>query len=320
MSAETTEKIVREKPISEAKKELVKELVDKISSYRTVLIASCKGLPGKQFHDIKKKLRGSVEIKVSKKSIIYRAIDKIEKGAIKNLKEQIEADVVILFSNLDPFELSAILSDSQSAAKAKPGDIAPEDIEIEAGPTDLIPGPAISELGSIGLKVAVKEGKLEIMKGKIVVKKGEEIKANVASVLGKLNITPMKVGFVPLAAYDAQDDRFYVNIVVDKKRTLEALQEMIGKALGFAINVSYVTKETISYLIAKASGEEKALEKLIKEKEEKVEEKEKPMEEEVEEKPEEKKSEEGTEEKKEGKIEETDSQSNSNKQDTKEET
>jgi large subunit ribosomal protein L10 len=265
-----SEKIVREKPIPEEKKEAVKEMVEKVSTSRTVLIASCKGLPGQQFHDIKKKLRDKAEIKVARKNIINRAIDKIEKGAIKNLKDQVKSDIVVIFSGLDPFELSGLLAKNQSERKAKAGDIAPEDLKIDAGPTDLPPGPAISELGSVGLKVAVKDGKLEIMKGAVIARKGEQIKENVASVLGKLNVTPIKVGFAPLVAYDSKEDKFYVDIAIDVEGTLETLREFIGKSLGFAFGIGYPTKETIRHLIAKASTEEKALAGLIKE--EKVEE------------------------------------------------
>ena len=283
--------VVREKPIPEEKKEAVKEMVEKVNSSRTVLIASCKGLPGQQFHDIKKKLRDKVEIKVARKNIINRAIDKIEKGAIKNLKEQVGSDIVIIFSNLDPFELSGLLAKNQSERKAKVGDIAPEDLEIEAGPTDLPPGPAISELGSVGLKVAVKDGKLEIMKGAIIARKGDQIKKNVASVLGKLDIAPIKVGFAPLAAYDSKEDKFYVDIAIDIEGTLKTLRDFIGKSLGFAVGIGYPTKETISHLIAKASAEEKVLEKLVKEKPVEEERKEEVKEEKVEGKKEESKEE-----------------------------
>jgi large subunit ribosomal protein L10 len=255
--------VVRDKPIPEIKKELVKELSDKIKSSRTVMIASCKGLPGQQFHDIKKKLRGKAEMIVARKSAINRAIDSIDKGAVKNLKNQIDANFVIMFSNLDAFELSGILTENLSQAKARPGDISPEDIEIEPGPTELPPGPAISELGSVGLKISVKDGKLEIMKGAIVVKEGEKINENVAGVLSKLNILPMKVGFTPLAAYDSVDDKVYVDIKIDREGTLETLREMLGKSLGFAVNLGYPTTETIGFIIGKAAAQERALSKVI---------------------------------------------------------
>lgn len=305
----SSEKVVREKPIPSAKLEEIEELKENIKKFRTVLIASCKGLPGLQYHAIKKDLRGRVEIKMSKKTLFSRAIDGIEKGQIKNLKKEIGADISLFFSDLDPFALSGLLSDNQSPSKARAGDIAPEDIEIEAGPTDLVPGPTISELGAVGLKVSVKNGKLEIMKGAIVAKEGEEINSNVASVLAKLNITPMRVGFLPLAAYDSEDDKVYVGIKVNKEGTLEELRTLVGKALGFATNIEYPAKETMSYFIAKAFAEEKALANLNGE-----EKKEESSEEVVEEK----KEEASEKEKSEEKVEERED-SDSTKEDTKEE-
>jgi len=60
----------REKDIPEYKIKLVQEIASKIKNHRTFLIASTKNLPSSQFHEIKKNLRGKVEIKVVKKNII----------------------------------------------------------------------------------------------------------------------------------------------------------------------------------------------------------------------------------------------------------
>jgi len=254
-------------PKLDEKKKLVTSLAEKMRESRTTLVASTRSLPSSQFHQIKKNLRGKAEIRIAKKSIILRAIAATEKGALQNLKDYITADVVLFFSNLEAFELSSLLSDNETPAKAKAGDIAIEDILVEPGPTDLIPGPAISELSSVGLKIAVEGGKLAIKQGATLTKKGETIKPNVAAVLGKLNIMPMKVGFIPIAAYDATSDKVHFNIKIDKKSALEQLKESIGKALGFAVNIKYVCKETISYFISKAALEEKLIENIVKSKE-----------------------------------------------------
>lgn len=244
------------------KKKLIESLIEKIKNSKTILIASTKNLPSSQFQTIKKKLRGKAEIKVLKKSIVLRAIGASEKGALQNLKSHIGSDIAILFSELDAFELSGLLSENQSSAKARAGDIANEDIEIEPGPTDLIPGPAISELSSVGLKVAVEGGKLAIKQGAVVVKKGNVIEEKVASVLGKLNILPMKVGFVPIAAFDARGNKVYADIIIDKKGTLENLRESIGRSFGFAVNRGFICAETIKWFIVKAGIEEKSIEKI----------------------------------------------------------
>lgn len=249
----------RSKPIPKEKIVLVKSLADSMKKYRTVLIASCKGLPSSQFHSIKKSLRGTADITMVKKNAAIRAIEATGNKALEDLKKQLTADVAFFFSNLDAFTLSGMLTDNQIPSKARAGDIAPEDLEIQPGPTDLVPGPAISELSGVGLKVAVKEGKLEIIKGAVVAKKGDAIKENVAAVLGKLGISPMRVGFIPVAAYDNNDQKVYVGIKIDKQATLEELRDLVKKALGFAVSVKYPTEQTVRYFIAKASIEEKAL-------------------------------------------------------------
>jgi len=259
----TEEKKIEKKEVPEYKLKLVADLADKMKKSRTLLIASTRGLPSSQFHEIKKNLRGKAVIKVAKKSAIFRAIDSVGKASFDKIKENISADIALFFSDLDPFTLSGLLADNKSATKAKGGDIAPEDINVEPGPTSLVPGPAISELSAVGLKVAVEGGKLAIKLPRTIVRAGEVIKDNVAGVMAKLDIKPMKVGFEPVAAYDREDDKIYVGIKIDKKASYEELREMIRRALGFAVSRGYVTKETVSLFIAKAGREEIALSNLL---------------------------------------------------------
>lgn len=252
-------KAVEKREVPEYKLKIVKDLADSMKKSRTLLIASTKGLPSSQFHEIKKNLRGKATIRVAKKTAIIRAIDSIGKDSISKIKDNISADIALFFSDLDPFALSGLLAENQSAAKAKEGDIAPEDINVEPGPTSLVPGPAISELSGVGLKVSVENGKLAIKLPHTIVRAGEVIKGNVAGVMAKLDIKPMKVGFEPVAAYDREDDKVYVGIKIDKAAAYDELKKIIRKALGFAVARGYATKETVSHFIAKAGREEIAL-------------------------------------------------------------
>ena len=241
----------------------VKAVAARIKAHRTILIASCRSLPSKQFNDIRKKLRGHADVTMMKKTAAIRAIEASGNVSLKEIEKHLTADIAFFFSNMEPFELSAMLSENQIPSRARAGDIAPENIEIQPGPTDLVPGPAISELSGVGLKVAVKEGKLEITKGAIVAKQGEAIKENVAAVLGKLGISPMKVGFLPIAAFDAHDGKVYVGITINKEKTLDDMRDCIRKALGFAVKVMYVNEQTVKYFLSKASMEEKAIQHLV---------------------------------------------------------
>ncbi len=258
--------------VSEAKKNTVRELSELIKNKKTILIASIKSIPASQFQEIGKKLRGKAIIKVPKKNLIFRVLDSSGNDVIKKLKEQIKDSVAILFSDLDCFELASELINNKSPAKAKAGQEAPEDIEVSAGPTDLVPGPAISELGALGIQIQIEKGKIKIKESKIIVKKGEKISADAAGIMNKLDIKPFSIGFVPLSAFDAQEGKLYLDIKVDKEETLEELKAGFGKALPFAVEIGYVSKDTIGFLISKAGMHGKALGKFVGAEEQKGEE------------------------------------------------
>ncbi len=252
---------MREKPnkVPEEKKKIVEELSELVKNKKTILIASIKNIPASQFQEIGKKLRGKAIIKVPKKNLIFRTLDSSGNEEIKKLKEQIKDSVAILFSDLDCFELASELMKNKSPTKAKIGQEAPEDIEVQGGLTELVPGPAISELGALGIQIQIEKGKIQIKESKVIVKKGEKISANAAGIMNKLDIKPFSIGFVPLSAFDTQEKKLYLDIKVDKEKTLEELKIAFGKALPFAVDIGYVCEDTISFMIRKAGAQEKKL-------------------------------------------------------------
>jgi large subunit ribosomal protein L10 len=249
--------------VSESKKESVKELSDLIKTKKTILIASIKNIPTSQFQEITKKLRGKAVVKVPKKNLIFMALENTKEGILHELEEQINDNVAVLFSDMDCFELAAELVKNKTPAKAKAGQEAPEDIEIPAGPTELVPGPAISELGALGIQIQIDKGKISIKEPKILVRKGEKISSGAAGIMSKLDIKPFSISLIPLAGYDAIEKKIYLNIKIDREKTIEELKKAFGKALPFAVSIGYVSKDTIGFLIGKAGMQEKAIEKLI---------------------------------------------------------
>lgn len=290
------EKKIKEKPkkgvkthVSEEKKQKVKDLAE-LMKKKTVMVVSIKGLPSAQFQDIKKKLRGKAQIQVAKKSLIDFALDHSGIKELHDLVPYVKENTAILFSDKDAFEISGVLASEKSPAKAKEGQESPEDIEVKAGPTSLLPGPDISALSAVGLIPKVEAGKIAIVKDSILVKQGEKISANQASIMAKLEIIPFKIGIEPVAAFS--EGKVYADIKIDKEAALEELQEAFGRGLAFAVELGYVCGNTLTFVLGKAAAHESAINDLIKEdkeepkaeeKEEEVKEEEKPVEEKKEE-------------------------------------
>ncbi len=247
--------------VSDEKKRTVKELSELAKKKRTILIASIKNIPTSQLQEIIKKLREKAIVKVPKKNLIFRALDSSENETLKKIKEQINENVAVLFSDMDCFELAAELVKNKTPAKAKAGQEAPEDIEIPAGPTELTPGPAISELGALGIQIQIDKGKISIKEPKIIVQKGKKISQGAADIMSKLDIKPFTISLIPLAGYDSNEKKLYLDIKINREETIAGLKKAFGKALPFAVEIGYSAKDTIKFILLKASMNAKALEK-----------------------------------------------------------
>ena len=256
-----TKKAVKDIPKKKLKE--VDSLKDLIKTKRTVLIASIKNIPASQFQEIGKKLRGKAIVKVPKKSLIFRAIDSADGDELKKLKEQVKDSVAILFSDLDGFELAANLLKNKTPSKAKPGQIAPFDIEVDAGPTELVPGPAISELGALGIQIQIEKGKIHIKAPKVIAKEGTKISQGAADLMAKLDIKPFSIGFIPLAAFDTKDKKIYTNIEIDTEKTLNEIKTAYGKALAFAADIGVINDQTIKLMIGRAVAQGKRLNRIM---------------------------------------------------------
>ena len=173
--------------MSEKKKKELSELVNLIDSNNTIMIVYTTNVPSSQLQIIRKKLKNA-KLKIVKKNLLIRALENSKKSGAKNLINYVKEDSAVIFSKDDPFDISAKLSEYRMPKRAKAGQIATEDISVEECPTEIMPGPAISEFNLVGIKTGIVSGKIAIKESKVLVKKGEIITNQVSNILNKLEI------------------------------------------------------------------------------------------------------------------------------------
>lgn len=247
--------------IAEYKKKIVNDIVKLAKDYSIIGLVNMEDLPAPQLQAMKKELRGKMNLFMTKKRLMRIALDKIknEKKGAEELEKYFEGMPALLFTNESPFKLSKLLQKSKSKAPAKAGQTAPDDITINKGPTPFAPGPIISELSSVGLKVGVEGGKVAVKEDTVIVKKGEKIKPKVAEILTRLDIKPMEVGLGLVAAYE--DGIIYQKDIlkIDEAEFNNKLNSAAAQAFNLAFNITYTTKDNINLLISKAFNDAKAL-------------------------------------------------------------
>jgi large subunit ribosomal protein L10 len=226
----------------------VESLKKLIKDYSMVGIVGIRSIPGPQMQDMRIILRGKALLKISKSSLIQRAL---ENGFTK-LKEYIEGEVGLIVSNMNPFKLYKELDQMRMKAPAKAGDIAPDDITIKKGDTAFKPGPVVGDLQKVGIPAAIREGKVVIEKDVTLIKKGEQISENLAKALTRLDVKPIDIG---LKVYAIFEDNIVFTpevLTVDTNKIFDDIQKAVINSLQLSIGIVYPTKITIEAILQKA--------------------------------------------------------------------
>jgi large subunit ribosomal protein L10 len=244
------------------KVEEVQKLSKLIEEHPIFGIIDMHKLPSRPLQNVKKKLRDIGTIKMTKKSILLFALKSAKVDGIQKIESFIPQQPAIILSKQNPFKTYALVDKVKTPAPAKEGDVAPDDIKVSAGPTNLMPGPAISELTKVGIPAGVEEGKIAVKKDVVVAKKGVVISKPLASALRKLNIEPMLIGVNVVALFEKGIIYGKESLSLVGEGYVNKLREAFQNALNLSVSISYPTKENISLLLVRAQREANALEKL----------------------------------------------------------
>ncbi len=236
-----------------AKRKALEEILSIARKYRVIGIANLENLPAKQLQGLRAAFRDIMVIRMTKKSIMRLMFEELkeEKKGVEKLEEYLTGMPSLIFSDDNPFKLFNLAKNRKSKAPAKAGQTANDDIYIEEGPTPFGPGPFIGELGQLGVKATIENGKITIKSRTLVVKAGEVISEKVAATLSRLGITPVEIGLNITVVYD--DGMVIPASVLDSVDTYkEKLNIAVGEALSLSVEIAHPCRENIALLISKA--------------------------------------------------------------------
>lgn len=250
--------------ISENRKEkeqAVEELSKLLVEYPIIGVVNMMNLPTKQLQKMRADLRKTVVLRMTKRRLIKRAIEKVKakRQGIEKLEEQIKGMPALLFTKGNPFALYKLLEKNKSNAPAKSGQVAPKDITVKAGVTSFAPGPIIGELGSFGIKAGIEGGKVAIKADAVVVHEGDIINDKLAGILTRLGIEPMEIGLSLTAVYENGEIFTSKVLAIDENAYKQNISQAAVWALNLAVETAYPTKETTTLLVQKAFRQAKGL-------------------------------------------------------------
>ena len=222
------------------KREEVEEIKELSNTHDLIGLVDIYGIPAKQFQQIRRNLHGSAVVKVARNTLVAHAFNELG-GQFVDLNNKVSEHSALIFASGNPFKLFKSLEQTKTKRAAKAGEIAPEDIVVNEGPTSFKPGPIVGELNSAGIPAAIDGGKVKIKQTKTVVKAGEAVSAKQADVLSKLDIKPMPVG-LSLTAVCYEGEIYLPDVLsVDDEAYKAKITLAASQAFNLAVNAAVPT-------------------------------------------------------------------------------
>ncbi len=206
-------------------------------------------------------LRQHMVMTMAKKTLVRRAWKKVglSEDELGTLLDGVTQPMLVQTDDLNAFQLFAELEKTRTGRPAKAGDIAPNDIVIEAGPTSFPPGPIVGEFNSVGIPAKIEKGKVSIVKTVTAVEAGEPISADLGLMLSKLEINPIEIGLILSGAIEGGVVMAAEDLDLDLSGFTANVKSATSGAFNLACNIGWFTNETVPVLISKAAGEAMAV-------------------------------------------------------------
>ncbi len=246
--------------IPEWKKEEIKDIIDKVHSHKVTGIVDVRGVPADAIQKMRQRLRSTVTMKMVRNTLTTIAFDSLPQDEpARELGKYIDGQIVLVYTDTNPFKLYKLLEATKSKAAAKGGDIAPMDVAVQKGSTSFKPGPIVGDLQQAGIPAGIEGGKVVIKDNKVVIRKGQKFSPKLAEMLTRLEIFPMEIGLNLKAVIEGHTIYMPSDLSISGTELTGMLAKAAAQAYTLSMEAGITNKETIVPLIQRAVLESKAL-------------------------------------------------------------
>jgi large subunit ribosomal protein L10 len=269
--------ISRAKKIPEWKEKLAREIRELATKYPVFLVLDLTDVPAKHLQMLRKKLDRVAVMKVVKPKVALKALESIGLSR-EQLEPYMTGQVMLLFTNMNVFEIADIVRDFITKDYYRPGEAVDKEIVIPEGNTGIPAGPMLSVFSRLKIPTKVQANVIYVAKDTVVAKPGDKVSADLASLLQKLGLAlkeiklKIKCGrdghlIIPadklvlnVAEYEellkrAALDGFKlaVELVIPEPNVLNVvISRAHRKALVLASEAGFITPETAAYVLRTA--------------------------------------------------------------------
>ncbi|MDP7982555.1 MAG: 50S ribosomal protein L10 [Conexivisphaera sp.] len=240
-----------------------KELYDNVQrlarEYSVIGVSRLYKVKASLINQVRKQLRGKVVVLGIKNRLALKALKEAGLENVDQLERYLTSQAVLMFTNMNPFELSMVLDRSKIAMPAAAGDVATSNIVVPSGNTGMQPGPILSSFKQFKIPTRIESGSIFVSQDTVVAKAGETISADLASLLSKLGLKPIMRGILLDAAYWRGRLVPGEDLRVNPQEYADQLKVAHADAVALARGIAYPTPEVLPILLLEARADAVAL-------------------------------------------------------------
>jgi len=244
------------------KKEIyTKNLVELLKQYNKILLVNIDNVGAFSLQKTRQTLRGKAQLLFGKNTLIRKTIrDYVESceeagnkdsARIENLLPFIKGNVGLVFTNGDLTPIKEVVESFKQKAPAKVGQIAPEDVFIEPGPTGMEPTQT-SFLQALNIASKIVKGQVEISNRVHLIKTGEKVGQSEAALLDKLNIMPFSYRAEVKTVFDNGFVYPSSLLSLGASDVLQTLSKGLQRVATISLHIGFPTLASVPHLLANA--------------------------------------------------------------------
>eukprot|EP01091_Cochliopodium_minus_P020083 TRINITY_DN865_c0_g1_i1.p1 TRINITY_DN865_c0_g1~~TRINITY_DN865_c0_g1_i1.p1 ORF type:complete len:326 (+),score=102.02 TRINITY_DN865_c0_g1_i1:137-1114(+) len=244
------------------KKEVyTKNLVELLKQYNKILLVNIDNVGAFSIQKIRQTLRSKATLLFGKNTLIRKTIrDYVEKceeagnkdsARIEALLPFIKGNVGMVFTNDELNGIKEVVESYKQKAPAKVGQIAPEDVFVEPGPTGMEPTQT-SFLQALNIASKIVKGQVEISNRVHLVKKGDKVGPSESSLMDKLNIMPFSYRAEVRTVFDSGYVYPASLLNLGANDVLQTLSKGLQRIATISLQIGVPTLASVPHLIANA--------------------------------------------------------------------
>jgi large subunit ribosomal protein L10 len=234
------------------KSQVVARIADLARKHPVIVVSKLHKVRAAQLMGLRRRFRGKLQITVAKNTLLARGLREAGLPGAEQLVENLRGQNVLIFADINPFQLYLLLEKSKVVLPARAGDLVTEEIVVPAGNTGIPPGPVLSEFKEANIPTRIDTGSIWVAKDTIVARPGETVSPKLASLLARLGIKPIKAGLAVHLAY--LDGRVLKEeeVRIDLDEYGRNVARALGQALSLALEAAYPAYDVLVTLLGRA--------------------------------------------------------------------